>query len=170
MSNLLWAQKKPQFGWYYAWLKLSNMGEPQQDINTGMRQLDTIKVSWDQPDSNWTGGTWALTVSTVPDKGIFGAEYSLIYTIKEFRKKIVPCLDPTVADHPQRLHDLFSQCLQGAAATKWTAVLDKFPVATRTNITFNEAQKVYLEKMAEVTNLRDMLIRQLKNNGNMPFR
>eukprot|EP00957_Ditylum_brightwellii_P206717 15349643-Ditylum_brightwellii.AAC.1 len=76
-----------------------------------MRQPNTIKVSWDQPDSNWTGGTRALTVSVVPDKYIFGAEYSLIYTIKEFRKKIVTRLDPTAAYHPQRLHDLFGQCL-----------------------------------------------------------
>eukprot|EP00957_Ditylum_brightwellii_P107597 8209020-Ditylum_brightwellii.AAC.1 len=72
-----------------------------------MRQPDTIKVSWDQPDSNWTGGTRVLTVSIVRDKGIFGAEYSLIYTIKEFRKKIVPRLDLTAAVHPQRLHNLF---------------------------------------------------------------
>eukprot|EP00957_Ditylum_brightwellii_P006296 477757-Ditylum_brightwellii.AAC.1 len=105
----------------------------------------------------------------VPDKGIFGAENSLIYMIKEFRKNIVPCLDPTAADHLQRLHDLFGQCLQGAAATKWTAVLDKFPLATRTNITFKEAQKAYLEKIAEVTNFGDMLICQLQNNGKPAF-
>eukprot|EP00957_Ditylum_brightwellii_P025586 1933663-Ditylum_brightwellii.AAC.1 len=86
MSNLLQAQKKPPFGWYYTWLKLSNIKEPQQDINTGMRQPETIKVSWDQPDSNQSGGTWALSVSVVPDKGILGAEYSLIYTIGEFKK------------------------------------------------------------------------------------
>eukprot|EP00957_Ditylum_brightwellii_P091515 6968861-Ditylum_brightwellii.AAC.1 len=61
MSNLLWAQKKPPFGWYYACVKLSDIGEPQQDINTGMRQPDTIKVSWDQLDINWTGGTRLLT-------------------------------------------------------------------------------------------------------------
>eukprot|EP00957_Ditylum_brightwellii_P014639 1103120-Ditylum_brightwellii.AAC.1 len=70
-----------------------------------MRQPDTIKVLWDQLDSNRTGGTRALTVSVVPDKGVFGAEYSLIYMIEELRKKIVPCLDLTAADHPQRLHN-----------------------------------------------------------------
>eukprot|EP00957_Ditylum_brightwellii_P079894 6076623-Ditylum_brightwellii.AAC.1 len=134
-----------------------------------MRQPDTIKVSWDQPDSNRTGGTRALTVSVVPDKGIFGAEYSLIYMINEFRKKIVAHLDSTAADHLQRLHDLFGQCLQGAAATKWITVLDKFPVATRTNITFKEAQKAYLEKIAEVTNLGDMLIHQLQNNNKLAY-
>eukprot|EP00957_Ditylum_brightwellii_P152088 11579774-Ditylum_brightwellii.AAC.1 len=68
MSNLLHAQKKPPFGWYYAWLKLSNIGEPQQEINAGMRQPDTIKVSWDQLDSNQSGGTWALSVSVVTNK------------------------------------------------------------------------------------------------------
>eukprot|EP00957_Ditylum_brightwellii_P045025 3415750-Ditylum_brightwellii.AAC.1 len=92
MSNLLRAQKKPPFGWYHAWLKLSVIRELQQDINTVVRQLNTIKVLWDQPYSNQTGGTWALTVNVMPDKGIFGAEYSLIYTIEEFRKKMVPRL------------------------------------------------------------------------------
>eukprot|EP00957_Ditylum_brightwellii_P129380 9869802-Ditylum_brightwellii.AAC.1 len=121
MNNLLWAQKKPPFGWYYAWLKLSNIGEPQQDIDDGMRQPDTIKVSWDQPDSNQSGETQALSVSVVPDKGIFGAGYSLIYTIEEFKKKMKVRLDTTATDHAQRLHNLFGQCLQGAAATKWTA-------------------------------------------------
>eukprot|EP00957_Ditylum_brightwellii_P151410 11530252-Ditylum_brightwellii.AAC.1 len=31
------------------------------------------------------------------------------------------------------------KCLQGAAATKWTAVLNPFPITTCTNITFKEA-------------------------------
>eukprot|EP00957_Ditylum_brightwellii_P115390 8800650-Ditylum_brightwellii.AAC.1 len=113
-----------------------------------MRHPDTIKVSWDQPDSNQSGGTWALSVSVVLDKGIFGAEYNLIYTIEEFKKKIKVHLDATTMDHAQRLHILFGQCLQGAT-TKWTAVLGQFPVAFHTNITFKEAQKAYLKKIAE---------------------
>eukprot|EP00957_Ditylum_brightwellii_P115252 8789001-Ditylum_brightwellii.AAC.1 len=129
MSNLFQVQKKPLFGWYYVWLKLSDIGEPQQDINAGMQQLDTIKVSWDQLDSNQSGGIQALSVSVVPNKGIFRAEYSLIYTIEEFTKKI--------------------KRLQGAAATKWIAVLDQFPVATHIDIMFKEAQKAYLKKIAE---------------------
>eukprot|EP00957_Ditylum_brightwellii_P073744 5604565-Ditylum_brightwellii.AAC.1 len=43
MSNPLCAQKKPPFGWYYSWLKLSDIGKPPQDINAGMRQPDMIK-------------------------------------------------------------------------------------------------------------------------------
>eukprot|EP00957_Ditylum_brightwellii_P066271 5030011-Ditylum_brightwellii.AAC.1 len=99
MSNLLRVQKKPPFGWYYAWLKLSDIREPQHDINAGMQQPDMIKDSWVQPDSNQSGGTWALSVGVVPGKGIFGAKYSLIYTIEEFTKKIKFCLDATAADH-----------------------------------------------------------------------
>eukprot|EP00957_Ditylum_brightwellii_P163921 12479709-Ditylum_brightwellii.AAC.1 len=101
MINLLKAQKKPPFDWYYAWLKLSDIGEPQQDINPGMQQPGTIKVSWDKLDSNQSGGTQALFVSVVPDKDIFGAKYNLIYTIEEFTKKIKVCLDATAADHAQ---------------------------------------------------------------------
>ena len=123
-----------------------------------MQQLDTIEVSWDQLDSNQNGGTQAFSGSVVPNKGIFGAEYSLIYTLKEFKKKIEVCLDNTTTYHAKRLHNLFGQCLQGAAATKWTAMLDQFPVATHTNITFKEAQKAYIEKISEVSNLGDMLI------------
>eukprot|EP00957_Ditylum_brightwellii_P047698 3623722-Ditylum_brightwellii.AAC.1 len=54
MSNHLGLRKSHGFGWYYAWLKLIDIGEPQQDIDAGMRQPDTIKVSWEQPYSNWT--------------------------------------------------------------------------------------------------------------------
>eukprot|EP00957_Ditylum_brightwellii_P129802 9900904-Ditylum_brightwellii.AAC.1 len=68
MSNLLRAQKKSPFGLYYVWLKLSNIGESHQDIDAGMRQPDTVKISWYQPDSNQTGGTQVLSVSIVPDK------------------------------------------------------------------------------------------------------
>eukprot|EP00957_Ditylum_brightwellii_P061326 4654921-Ditylum_brightwellii.AAC.1 len=35
-----------------------------------MRKPDMIKVSWDQLDSNWTGGMRALTVSIMPDNGV----------------------------------------------------------------------------------------------------
>eukprot|EP00957_Ditylum_brightwellii_P192480 14654817-Ditylum_brightwellii.AAC.1 len=66
----------------------------------------------------------------MPDKGIWGAEYILIYTIDKSKKKIEGCLDNMATDYAKRLHNLFRQCLQGAAATKWTAVLDTFPVAT----------------------------------------
>eukprot|EP00957_Ditylum_brightwellii_P189440 14419314-Ditylum_brightwellii.AAC.1 len=129
-----------------------------------MRQPDTIKISWDQLDSNKSGGTWALSVSSVPNKGIFGAEYSLIYTIDKFKKKVEVLHDNTSIEYVKRLHNLFGQCLQGAVTTRWTAVLDTFPVATGTDITFKEALKIYLEMIVEVPNLKGMLICQIQNN------
>eukprot|EP00957_Ditylum_brightwellii_P033546 2542945-Ditylum_brightwellii.AAC.1 len=167
MSNLICAQKKPPFGWYYVWLKLSNTGKPQQDTNNDMRQPGTIKVSWDQPYSNQSGGAWALSVSVVPDKGILGAEYSLIYMVDQLKKKIEVHLDNTTKDHAKRLHNLVEQFLQEAAATIWTAILDTLPAATQTNIMLKEAFKVYLEKIAEVPNFEDILIYQLQNNSKL---
>eukprot|EP00957_Ditylum_brightwellii_P135294 10316725-Ditylum_brightwellii.AAC.1 len=70
-----------------------------------MRQPDTIKVSWDQPNNNQSGRTRALSISVVTNKGILRAEYSLIYTIKEFKKKMEVHLDATAMDHAKRLHD-----------------------------------------------------------------
>eukprot|EP00957_Ditylum_brightwellii_P141695 10795369-Ditylum_brightwellii.AAC.1 len=43
--------------------------------------------------------------------------------------------------------------------------MDQFPVVTCTNITFKEAQKAYLGKIAEASNLGDMLTYQFCNNG-----
>eukprot|EP00957_Ditylum_brightwellii_P074715 5679067-Ditylum_brightwellii.AAC.1 len=44
-------------------------------------------------------------------------------------------------------------------------MLDTFPVATCINIAFKAALKAYLEKIAKVSNLKDMLICQLCNNS-----
>eukprot|EP00957_Ditylum_brightwellii_P045255 3431198-Ditylum_brightwellii.AAC.1 len=45
MNNLLQAQKKPLFGWYYAWLKLSDIRELQQDIDAGKQQQTQLRSS-----------------------------------------------------------------------------------------------------------------------------
>ena len=167
MSNLIRAQKNPPFGWYYAWLKLNEYGEPEKDIEAGLKQPETTKVTWDQPDSasQRTARTRDMSANIVPDKGIFGAEYAIIHTIPDFEKKIKARLDSTGPDFVRQLHDLFGQCLQGEASTKWTSVLDRYPIGNRTVDTFKLAIKDYLEKIAEVKNLGDMLIRQLRNNG-----
>eukprot|EP00957_Ditylum_brightwellii_P031144 2359908-Ditylum_brightwellii.AAC.1 len=64
-------------------------------------------------------------------------------------------------DNAKRLQNLFGQCLQGAVANKWTAMMDKFLVITCTNITFKEGLKDYLKKIG------DMLKCQLCNNGKL---
>ena len=150
MSNLLRAQKESPFGWYYAWEKLNGIGEPEKDIESGLKQPDTIKVTWDQPDGGRAGSTRGITAYVVPDKGIFGAEYSLIYTIPDFKQKVVARLDTTQADHGNRLFDLFGQCLQGPAATKWKSILDVYPDETRMAENLEVAIKTYLEKVVEM--------------------
>ena len=54
--------------------------------------------------------------------------------------------------------------MQGKAVTKWNAVLTEYPITDRTVDRFKEAQQKYLEKVADVKNLGDILIRQLRNN------
>eukprot|EP00957_Ditylum_brightwellii_P014606 1100767-Ditylum_brightwellii.AAC.1 len=152
MINLLCAQKKPPFGWYYLWLKLSDIGIPQQDISTGTRQLDTIKFFSDQPNSAMSGGTQALSISIVPSKGIWGRIQPHLHN-QGIQEKIMVCLNDTATDHPKRLHDLFSQYLQGAAANIWTAVLNTVPVASQMAITLKAATKAYCEKIAAVANI-----------------
>eukprot|EP00957_Ditylum_brightwellii_P196811 14994526-Ditylum_brightwellii.AAC.1 len=78
-------KKKLSFGWYYVWLKLSNIVEPQQDIGTGMRQPDALKGTTGQ-QPNWRKA--GVDCEHCARQGYFWAEYSLIYMIKEFRKKI----------------------------------------------------------------------------------
>ena len=149
MSNLIRSQKNPPFGWYYAWLMLNEYGEPEKDIQVGLKQPETTKVTWDQLDSasQRNNRTRDMSANIVPDKGIFGAEYALI-----------------CPDYVSHLHDLFRQCLQGEASTKWTSALDSYPVSDCTVDSFKLAIKDYLEKIADVKNLGDMLIPQLPSN------
>eukprot|EP00957_Ditylum_brightwellii_P010050 758243-Ditylum_brightwellii.AAC.1 len=83
-----------------------------------MMLSDTIKVSWDQPDSARSG----------------------------FKKKIKVHLDNSAMDHPKKLHGLFGQHLHRAVATKWTAMVNTFPMASQMAITFQVALKAYFGK------------------------
>ena len=61
------------------------------------------------------------------------------------------------------LFTMFGQCLQGMAATKWSAIITKYPVPDRIADSFVEAQKDYLKKMATINHLGDVIIGQLEN-------
>ena len=105
-----------------------------------------------------------MSADIIPDKAILGAEYALIHTIPDFEGKIRPRLDIHDVDFVAKLHDLFGRCLQGKAVTKWNVVLTEYTVEDCTVDSFKEAQQKYLEKVADVKNLCDILIRQLRNN------
>ena len=44
MSNILRAQQDPPFGWFYKWTKLNEYGVSKDDIDTALKQPETIKV------------------------------------------------------------------------------------------------------------------------------
>ena len=164
--NILRSQQNPPFGWFYKWTPLNEDGVPTTDLETALKQPETIRLKWGVTETGVSarGRTREVSADIVPDKAILGAEYALIHTIPDFEAKIRPRLDSTAANFVVQLHDLFGRCLQGKAVTKWNGVLADYPTDDRTVDSFKEAQQKYLEKVAEVKNLGDILIRQLRNN------
>eukprot|EP00957_Ditylum_brightwellii_P184316 14039316-Ditylum_brightwellii.AAC.1 len=64
------------------------------------------------------------------------------------------------------------RCFQGKAQTKWDKSVTKVDVANRTEDTFKDAQQDYLAAIANVKNLGDYLICQLRVRSKpaaMPF-
>ncbi len=99
------------------------------------------------------------------NQGMFGAEYTLRFTIPQFEAKIRPRLaDKADPGHVPLLYDLFGRCLQGQAAAKWELVIAEQPVATRDVTSFLEAQRDYLERVQGVKQLGNCIIRQLHQN------
>ena len=85
MSNILRAQQDPPFGWFYKWTKLNEYGVSKDDIDTALKQPETIKVKWDRAQSNGRSSRPPeATADIVPDKAMLGPEYALIYTIPDF--------------------------------------------------------------------------------------
>src|SRR6056300_1617078 len=156
MSKLLKAINNPPFGWNYSWTKLKEDGiTPANDIEDALKQPDSIKVAFEVPQPGRAGRTHEVTAYIVPDKGLFGAEFSLIFTLAEFKERIADRLDTNADLYVSHLHELFGRCLQGKASTHWDSVLGKYPEDTRTAVTFKEAQKDYLEKVAGIDPLGD---------------
>ena len=162
--NILRSHQDPPFGWFYKWTSLNEDGVPGLDLDTALKQPETIRIKWDVPEPGTRGRTREVSADIIPDKAILGAEYALIHTIPDFEGKIRPRLDIHDVDFVAKLHDLFGRCLQGKAVTKWNTVLTEYPIEDRTVDSFKEAQQKYLERVADVKNLGDILIRQLRNN------
>jgi len=127
----------------------------------GLKQPVTIKVLLDVTKTgvNSRGRTRQVTCDIVPDKAFYRPEFFLIFTIPQFKDKIWSKLDPDANEYVAQLHTFFGHCLQGKAASHWAAVLMNYPVADRTVESFKEAQKDYLEKVAVIAKLGDVIIR-----------
>jgi hypothetical protein len=48
MSDLIKAQKAPQFNWYTRWTSLGADGMPDNLINKGLKQPNRIKISFEK--------------------------------------------------------------------------------------------------------------------------
>ena len=90
MSNLLRANQNPPFGWVPAWEPTDDIGRPFEDRESALRQPDRIKVKFDFPDGGSTRSstTREATSEITPDRGLFGFEFPMVFTIPEFQKKV----------------------------------------------------------------------------------
>ena len=163
MSNILRARTHPPFAWYYQWTKLNELGTADNSIETALKQPETIKVKWDRSYRSTSNNPTRAKASAdiVPDKGLLGPEYALIHTIPEFESKIKNRMDPSEPDYGRTLFELFGRCLQQKASTKWNDVVANFADDKRTEENFHKALQLYLEKIADIKYLGDVLIRQL---------
>ena len=88
--NILRSHQKPPFGWFYKWTSLNEDGVPGLDLDTALKQPETIRIKWDVPEPGTRGRTREVSADIIPDKAILGAEYALIHTIPDFEGKICP--------------------------------------------------------------------------------
>jgi len=121
MSNILRAKRNHPFKWYYGWIATNEDGSLDKKSQDGLKQPDTIKVLLDVADTgvNSRGITRQVTCDIVLNKAFYGPEFSLIFTIPQFKDNIWSKLDTKANEYVAKLHTLFGQCLQGKAASHW---------------------------------------------------
>ena len=94
------------------------------------------------------------------------------FTFPQFDAKVVSLLDTSDANYAKTLYRLMSGCFQGKVHTTWNAVIHGVEEKDYAEDTFTEHRKDYLEATAEIGNLGDCLIRQLRYRGRpsvMPY-
>ena len=136
-----------------------------------MKNPDTVKVTWRIQDPKG-GKPWEYSAEIVPDYSYHGPEYAMVFTFPTFEKSIKEELDNTAEGYVERLYKLMKQCFRGQALIKWNLVVEKVKPDARTEETFKEAQRDYLEAVAEYQYLGDFLILALRDRVRpsiMPF-
>ena len=68
-------------------------------------------------------------------------------------------MNSSEANYGKLLFQLFRQCLQHKAKTKWHKVVRDYPDSEKNEVTLKVAMKTYLEKVVNIKNLGDVLIR-----------
>ncbi len=97
MSDVIKVQNTPQFNWYTCWTSLGANGTPDNLIKEGLKQPDCIKISFEKEAKEITG-------HIAPDQAQFCAEYFLVFTLPDFKSKILTwLLDTQKDDGPTQL-------------------------------------------------------------------
>ncbi len=153
MSDLVKVQNTPQFNWDTCWTSVGADGMPDKLIKEGLKQPDWIKVSFEK-------GTKEITGHVAPDQALFGTEYFLVYTLPNFKSKILTRLSDAQKDNGQLLFSLLGQCFQDVGLTKWTSIVAKWCPnnADRTKANFNKCIRDYLEVVVGFPNIGNQLI------------
>eukprot|EP00957_Ditylum_brightwellii_P132142 10074938-Ditylum_brightwellii.AAC.1 len=71
-----------------------------------LKQPETTRIRFDVPDTARCNHTREVSADIVPNKGLFGAEFALLYTFPEFEKRIKACLLSTANNYVASLYDL----------------------------------------------------------------
>lgn len=169
MSDLLKAKDSPQFNWYTTWTSLGADGLPNNLIEEGMKQPDTIKVQYKTGTKEKEHSAYV-----VPDQALFGPEYFITYTRPAFQE-IVNRLPDDDKKNAVMLFDIMGQCFRGTGKTEWNNVVSKrCPTdADKSPDKLEECQRDYLEAVAGFPNVGDQLIRWFqtaKKPALMPFK
>jgi hypothetical protein len=167
MSDLVKAQNLPQFNWYTRWMSLGADGMPDKLIKEGLKQPNQIKIFFEKNSKEITG-------HVAPNQAQFGTEYFLVYTLPDFKSKILTQLSDTQKDDDPLLFSLTGQCFQDIGLTKWTSVIAKQcpNEADCMKSNFNECICDYLEAVAGFPNIGNQLIcwlRTAKKPALMPM-
>ncbi len=86
----------------------------------------------------------------MPDQALFGPEYFLVFTLPNFKSKILTQLLDAQKDNGPTLLNLMGQCFQNVGLIEWTSIVAKqCPTkADHTKTNFDECIRDYLEAVA----------------------
>eukprot|EP00957_Ditylum_brightwellii_P116454 8883157-Ditylum_brightwellii.AAC.1 len=73
---------------------------------SALKQPETTRIRFDVPDSAQGNNIREVSADIVPDKGLFGAEFALLYTFPEFKKRIKARLSSTASNYVASLYNL----------------------------------------------------------------
>jgi hypothetical protein len=118
MSDLIKAQKTPQFNWYTCWNSLGANGMPDKLIKEGMKQPDCIKITFKKETKDMAG-------HVAPGQTQFGPKFFLAFTLPYFKLKILTRLSEAKKEDSPTLFNLMGQCFQDIGLTELTNFVAK---------------------------------------------